>query len=104
MKFTRKKPKFYKIVKILKVQLTKSDEKLNFGLRLKISDLKIRFFLLSRQMESARDHKFHSGYVHSSMVDHREGALYFAPASNSRVNRERAVHLSLLAFRKCVQK
>ena len=42
--------------------------------------------LLSRQTESVRDHKFHSGYAHSSM-DRR--ALYFEPASNSRVNRER---------------
>ena len=59
--------------------------------------------LLSRQTESVRDRKFHSGYAHSSMV-YRQGALYFAPVSNSRVNRGRVVHLSLRAFRKCVQK
>ena len=40
--------------------------------------------LLSRQTESARDHKFHSGYAHSS-ISH----IGVAPASNSRVNIER---------------
>ena len=49
---------------------------------------------LSRQTKSARDHKFHSGYVHSSsMVGTNRGggggALYLALASNSRVNTER---------------
>ena len=54
--------------------------------------------LLSRQTESVRDHKFHSGYAHSSMD------RYFAPASHSRVNRGRVAHLSLHAFHKCVSK
>ena len=41
-----------------------------------------------------------------SFIDgcHRWGALYFAPASNSRVNTERVVRLSLCTFRKWVQK
>ena len=34
-----------------------------------------------------RDHKFHSGHAHSSMD--RGHFIYFAPASDSRVNRER---------------
>ena len=49
--------------------------------------------LVRKMLMSLRDHKFHSEYAHSSMVDHRwgggGGAPYFAPASNSRVNRER---------------
>ena len=57
---------------------------------------------LSRQTESVRDHKFHSGYAHSLMV-YRQGALYCAPASNSRVTEgEWCISVSVLfanAFR-----
>ena len=55
-----------------------------------------------------RDQKFHSGYAHGVITD--KGALYFAPASSSRVSEERVLLSSPQpnsypkAFRKCVQK
>ena len=52
------------------------------------------FFLLSRQTESARDHKFHSGYAHSLMVDHRQGSTLFRTCIKLRVSKEIVVHLS----------
>ena len=57
--------------------------------------------LLSRQTESVRDHKFHSGYAHSSMD---RGTLFRTCIKLKSRQRETVVHLSLWAFRKCVQK
>ena len=57
--------------------------------------------LLSRQTESVRDHKFHSG-----MLIHRwiGGTLFRTCIKLKSKQRETVVHLSLCAFRKCVQK
>ena len=57
--------------------------------------------VLSRQMESVRDHKFHSGYAHSSMD---RGTLFRTCIKLKSKQRETVVDLSLCAFRKCVQK